>query len=316
MTGQLKSFNLKEYKKINDIEQFLYHSGTSIENPVMLFIHGGPGVVESSHAYTMQKKWEEFFTVVHFDQRGSGKTLTKNPDSTPTMKLILEDVDMIIDYLRDKYNKEKIIIAGYSWGSVVGSIYAMNNEAKVLAYIGIGQVVDMMNNEKLLYKVLKNEFQKLGQKRYLKKLLSIGEYPEKVYSETMKYKYKVVESLQRKSKLAGGKNIFMALSFIKSPLFELRDLKSFLLSRKSNEKLMEFLINFNIYNYGTEFKMPVFLILGEEDWQVPSIIAKEYFKDIVAPSKELFIIEHAKHRPMIENKKGFELAISKIKEKL
>lgn len=83
---------LEEYVSINGIDQFLYHQGTSYDNPVMLFLHGGPGSVLSLFTGAFQEKWEEIYTVVHWDQRGAGKTLTKNPDKLPTIDLMLQDL--------------------------------------------------------------------------------------------------------------------------------------------------------------------------------------------------------------------------------
>ena len=304
---------IEEYIKVNGIEQFLYHSGTSYDNPVMLFLHGGPGVTESHHAYKVQDNWEKLYTIVHYDQRGSGKTLVKNPSDYPTMDILLKDVYEIVIYLKKKYKKEKIIIAGYSFGSIIGSLFTKEYPNDVLCYIGIGQVINMMENERLLYKKLKFDFERHGQRRHLKTLKNIGEYPERMYTKAMKHKYEIVENLQRKSSLAGGKGLFMILSFLKSPLFRIWDLKSFILSRKSNEKLVEFLMSFDIYDYSKDYKVPIFYILGENDWQVPTMLGKKYFKEINTSIKELFIIEKAKHRPMIENKKSFDNALYNIK---
>ena len=306
----------QEFVKINGILQFLYHSGTNNDNPVMLFIHGGPGVSESSYAYLMQEEWEKDYTVVHFDQRGTGKTLVENPNKYPSMDDILDDTKEIVEYIKRKYKKEKVVIVGYSWGSVVGTLFTQKYPDDILAYIGIGQVIDMMENERLLYKKLKYDFEKLGKKRYLRALKKIGEYPEKLYSKTMRSKYDKVERLQRKSAIADGKSLFMIISFFRSPLFRLKDLKSFILSRKSNEKLIEFLMKFNLYDYSFEYKVPIFYILGEKDWQVPSMIAKKYFKEIKAPQKGIYIIENAKHRPMFENKAAFDNALKDISSEI
>src|SRR5690242_9440966 len=96
---------IEEYVSINGINQYLFHSGTKYENPVMLFLHGGPGSAESVLAHAFQEKWEDIFTVVHWDQRGAGKTLTKNPDKYPTIDLMIKDLFEIIQYLKKKYNK-------------------------------------------------------------------------------------------------------------------------------------------------------------------------------------------------------------------
>lgn len=145
---------LEEYVTINGISQFLYHMGTNNENPVMLFLHGGPGSVESLFTKKFQEKWEEIYTVVHWDQRGAGKTLTKNPDKLPTIELLLQDLYEIIQYLKKKYDKQKIVILGHSWGSVLGSIFIRKHPEEAAYFIGVGQVVNMLENEQVGYNKL------------------------------------------------------------------------------------------------------------------------------------------------------------------
>ena len=100
-----KEIDIQEYVPINGIDQFLYHLGTRYENPVLLYLHGGPGSAESLIAYLFQEEWEKSFTVVHWDQRGAGKTLTKNPDRLPTIDLMLQDLYEVI--LEEKISQTK-----------------------------------------------------------------------------------------------------------------------------------------------------------------------------------------------------------------
>ena len=118
-----KLIYFEEYIPINGISQYLFHCGTDYKNPVLLILHGGPGSAESIFSYTFQEKWENIFTVVHWDQRGAGKTLTENPDEDtfPTTEILLNDLKEICDYLKKKYNKKKIIlgiIASYAFCNI------------------------------------------------------------------------------------------------------------------------------------------------------------------------------------------------------
>jgi hypothetical protein len=62
------------FVKIGGIYQWVTIRGQDRENPVMLIMHGGPGVATSPLAlYTLG--WERDFTLVQWDQRGAGKTL-------------------------------------------------------------------------------------------------------------------------------------------------------------------------------------------------------------------------------------------------
>lgn len=86
----------EEYVAINGINQYLFQCGTKYENKVILFLHGGTGSAESLFAHAFQEKWEEIYTVVHWDQRGAGKTHSKNPNKFPTVDLLIEDLFEII----------------------------------------------------------------------------------------------------------------------------------------------------------------------------------------------------------------------------
>ena len=144
-----------EYRKINGIEQYLLHSGTSYDNPVMLFLHCS-GFPESLLAYKFQKKWENIFTIVNLDQRGTGKTFTRNRNEVPTIEILLEDIHETVAYLKEKYKKDKIVICGHSLGTLLGSLYISKYPEDVLYYIGIGQVVDFKYGENKAYEKLKS----------------------------------------------------------------------------------------------------------------------------------------------------------------
>ncbi len=103
----IRPIHITEFVAINGIEQFLYHSGKNAENPVLLYLHGGPGSSEALFAHMFQEKWEELYTVVHWDQRGAGKTLTRNPKAHGETELLLQDLLEIVRYLKRNYGKEK-----------------------------------------------------------------------------------------------------------------------------------------------------------------------------------------------------------------
>lgn len=310
-----ESVYFEEYIEINKIKQYLLHSGKDKNNELMLFLHGGPGSVESIFAYMMQKKWEEFYTVVHWDQRGSGKTLSKNKNKKdyPNMDILMDDLLKIVNYLRKKYNKDKIVILGYSWGSVLGTNFVKKYPNLVSYYIGVGQVVDMYKNEKLAYQKIVKAAKEKNNKRDLKKLLAFGEYPEKTYTKSMKKKFMKLNVMQQKYKIAVVANFSTIKSFLKSPIFKFSDIVSLIKGLYSNQKLMEYLISYNLKNSSLEYKVPIYYILGKNDWQVPSSIGIEYFKSIIAKEKKLYIINNCAHRPMLEQKKKFEDILFEIK---
>lgn len=302
-----------EYIKINGIEQYLLHHTISAKLPVLLFLHGGPGMAESTFAYAFQKELSSFFNIVHWDQRGAGKTLTKAKRNSnyPSCEELIDDLFEIVKYLKKKYNKEKIVILGHSWGSVLGTLFVRRYPQEVLCYIGAGQVIDIVENEKLGYEKLKELIIKAGNKKDLDSLEKIGVYPEKNYEKPMIKKLQRIRILQGKYKV-GMNFIPIIKTLLKSPIFRLSDITSLFKGMNNNKKLWDFLFSHSLYEESRDYEIPVFYILGDRDFQAPHTIASGYFHSINAPKKKLFIIKEAGHFMMLDQPKLFTNALAEI----
>lgn len=309
-----RAIYLDEYVSINGIEQFMFHLGTNNDNPVMLFLHGGPGSAESLFTRAFQEKWEEIYTVVHWDQRGAGKTMTKNPDKLPTIDLMLQDLLEVIHYLKKKYNKQKIVILGHSWGSVLGSIFIRKHPEEVAYYIGVGQVISMLENEQVGYNKVRELIEKADDKKSMKKLDSVGEYPgEKVvFDKAFLKKCNKVRKLQGKYQLGMKIDLAIWLTVFKSPIFRFSDIIAFMKVFKKNRKVHRFLGDFNLRNESLEYKVPIYYILGENDWQTPYTIAQKYFDEVNAPNKKIYILPNSGHMTMLDQPDLFFDALSEI----
>ncbi|MBY6931606.1 alpha/beta fold hydrolase [Clostridium botulinum] len=305
----------EEYVRINGIKQYLFHAGTKYDNPVMLFLHGGPGFAESTLSYVFQEKWEEIFTVVHWDQRGAGKTLTKNPDECTTIDLMIKDLFEIVQYLKGKYNKQKIIIFGHSWGTILGSIFIKKYPEEVAYYIGVGQVISMFENERVGYEKVKELALQANDKKSLKELEALGDYPGDDHGIAFKKKSEKLRAVQGKYNLAANGNLSAIIGLIKSPIFNLSDISALIKMDKPNEEVIEFWSRFDIRSETVEYKVPIYYILGENDWQTPHVIAEEYFKKINAPHKKLYLIARAGHMTMIDQPNLFFDALVDISNK-
>lgn len=303
-----------EYKNINGIEQCLLHAGTSYDNPVMLFLHCS-GFPESMLEYTFQKKWEDIFTIVNLDQRGTGKTFTRNPDEIPTVEILIEDIHKTVSYLKEKYKKNKIIIVGHSLGTMLGSIYISKYPDDVSYYIGTGQVVDFKSGEHRAFEVLKDIVSKNNDQKALNYLEKLGDdFPgdrngleytnEGAKFKKLEQKYKMIENCFTFS---------MLKDFLMSPIFKWSDVSAINNSGKVNETLVDETINFNIRNQSDEYNVPVYFIMGENDWQTPYYLAKEYFDEIKSPDKKFYTIQHSGHLAVMEKQDLFYDMLAEIK---
>lgn len=305
----------EEYVCINGIEQYLFHSGTNYNNPVMLFLHGGPGSSESLFAYMFQEKWEDVFTVVHWDQRGTGKTLTKNKDKYPTIEVMIKDLFEVVQYLKKKYNREKIIILGHSWGSALGSIFIKQYPEEVAYYIGVGQVINMIENERVGYEKAKELIIQCNDKKDLKKLKDLGEYPGDKFDDNFMKKCMKIRKIQGKYNLAVNLSFSMLVAVFKSPILKFSDISAAIKGSKANKNLLAFLFHFDLNSESKEYKVPMYYILGENDWQTPHVIAEKYFEKMNAPYKKLYLIPSAGHMTMIDQPDLFFDALIDISKK-
>ena len=307
----------EEYVRINGIEHYLLHYKARKEAPVLLFIHGGPGQSETMMAYILEEYEGRNYNIVYYDQRGAGKTYLKNRKEKPDTELLKNDLLEIVLYLKKMYQKAKIGIIGHSWGSVLGSIFALEHPEHTLCYVGCGQVVDLIENERTGFEKLKAAIEASGSKSDRRKLMNIGEYPVAGKFD-MKYYRKMgqIRRLQGKYHLAVDMDKNMIKMFIHSPVMGIADILPFLTGVIVNIKVMRELMSFDLCDKGTEYQVPVYYVLGENDQQTPVEIGISYFEEIAAPDKGLYLIKNAGHLTMLDNMDDYRASICEIVSKL
>ena len=145
-----------EAVQIGGIEQWIEVRGQNVNNPILLFIHGGPGIAFIPLSGSFQDPWEKYFTVVQWDQRGAGKTYESNDKElqrkTMNISQMEQDTLDVVNYLRNRFRRQKIFVVGHSWGSVLGLWLAHEYPDAIYAYVGVGQLVDMQQNDEIAYR--------------------------------------------------------------------------------------------------------------------------------------------------------------------
>lgn len=304
----------EEFVKINGIEQYLLHYKKKEGTPVLLYLHGGPGSCEHMMAYALDEAWGDMVTQVHWDQRGAGRTLMKSKAVPENMAQMLLDLDAVVLYLKEQYHTEKIILLGHSWGTILGSIYALQHPENVLAYIGSGQVVHMAENEKRGYERALDAAKKAGDAKQIKQLEALKSYPDLTHENILKELF-VVHRIEMKYTKNNGNAILMKL-MKKSPCFGFRDLLAMQKSNKANTALLREVLGFDLYQYGTNYQVPVFYLLGEEDMTTPVSLTEDYFERIMALKKKIEVIADAGHNVMYEKMQEYGEALKNIMQML
>lgn len=311
---------------IGGIEQSILIQAAHTDKPVLLFLHGGPsmplpGVSCRSRDYVMAtttKELVQHYVVVFWDQRGTGKSYHPGiPRDTIHLSQFISDAEELIDVLRERFNQSKVVIAGHSWGSVIGLSLAAKIPDKLHAYIGISQIIDWPENDRLCREWAINEAKKRGHKRTLKQLTRLGEPP---YTESFKQWGQLRSSLMKyKSMLYKDKDttppsLMDAVKImLHSPDYTLKDIyhsfyKGFLFSY--TQQMIEDFSTVNFMKSLKEINIPICFIHGRQDVHVYGSFVQTYVDQLVAPkSKQLFWVEKSSHLFHIDDAREIERII-------
>ena len=286
---------------VNGDEQFLLIRGTDRNLPVILFLHGGPGKPAMYLAHDFQRELEKDFVVVHWDQRASGKSF--NPDTDPerlSTSSLLGDTDIVVDFLRDRFERERIWLIGHSHGSYLGVLYARRNDEKVCAFVGLGQVTNDTPGGPVA--ALQTGF--LESRRE-----ELGLGPDAVIDDSN------LENLLFKSgsELYGKRSFApLLLSGLLAPEYSLSDILNVAKGSSFSSRYMRYDMPRDLIQHEWEFKIPVALIMGTHDMVTPTELARQYFERIEAPRKTWYQFEEAAHFPHFEQPEKFAVTMSEI----
>lgn len=289
---------------IGGIKQWITIRGRDRNNPILLFLHGGPAAPEMPTSWTFQNPWEDYFTVVQWDQRGSGKTYNaddpKKIAPTLTLDRMEKDTEDLVQYLRTKYHKKKIFVIGHSWGSLLGITLAHNHPEWLYAYVGMGQMIDTLASERDSYEAALAGARAAHDAKAIKALESIAPYPggaislDKINVErTWSVKYGGL-SWNRDSYAYYYRATELSADYTDADLDAID--KGSLLS------LTHLLPAFGAFDYSkvTDFKCPIIIFNGRHDETVSEKVTADWFAHVHAPVKKLVWFENSAHMMQIE----------------
>lgn len=301
-----KGIERLETVELGGVEQWISIRGQDRDNPVLLFLHGGPGFATLPMSWTFQQGWEDYFTVVQWDQRGAGKTHASHDPETiaPTMTKaqIIADTEELIQWLRQEYGKEKIILAGLSWGSVVGIEIAQQHPDWLHAYVGFGQVIDFEESERRGWAYALSRARAENNEEAIRELESIAPYPPEtgpMEVETLYLQRKWIGYYGGAMYNRQGYGSQMGTAAL-SPDYTARDVAAFQDAPGfAFPLLFPEMQTFDV-SAVQAFDCPIILFLGRHDYNVAASVASEWFETLQAPAKELVWFERSGHVVMSE----------------
>jgi pimeloyl-ACP methyl ester carboxylesterase len=286
--------------KIGGVDQWISVRGQDQANAIVLFVHGGPASPIIPRAWQFQHPMEEYFTFVNWDQRGTGKTYREtNPDSiadTIRIPRFVDDAIEVAEYVRKRYEKEKVLLMGHSWGTIVGMQAALKRPDLFYAYVGIGQVINVRENEKLSFEHGLKQAQANGNTEAVRELESIAPYPgsKPITRERINIARKWAQhygglTAYRDSSMYFYRAARLSSEYSAADVCAIDQGSLFTLGRV----LPEFLeVDFTKV---TTFPIPVILFMGRHDFTTPSGPTATWLGNVKAPYKQGIWFENSSH---------------------
>ncbi len=290
------------YVDVRGTRQWLLVRGNHRSSEVVLFLHGGPGVPCTELAGTRyQGALEERFVVVHWEQRGAGKSFRAGLAEPLTLETYVADALAVTDQLRDAFGKEKIFIVGHSHGGLIGAHLAARYPDRYHAFLAVAPVVSTLRQEQLSAAYVRDHYTRAGDVHAVAKLDRSGQppYPDPypaIMAERM--------LLARTPGFTGPRWPLRraAAELLTLPYYGLGDLvnyvRGFGLSLRQHFTADYWSVDLNRTHI--RFEIPVFVLVGDNDRNTLTTLSREYFERIRAPRKELVVVDGAGHQVFFE----------------
>lgn len=302
--------NESMYVEINGTKQWISIYGEDINNPVLLYLHGGPGTSTSSYDYAFTRQWADVYTVVTWDQRNCGKSYSPEQNNTElTYELLMSDGIEMTKYLLQYLEKDKITLLGHSWGTYYGCNLVLEYPEYYEAYIGTGQLVNFYENEAAFKEAAAEWVGNDEEGLTLLSRLNVDNYTGDYYaarnSLMVKYGYDM---------FADGTDYNLSAAQYFNPYYSLSDFLNYINTEYTVYESFISSEEFNKFSLAGryEYQVPYYNINGDKDYQTNYLIAQDYFDKIEAPNKKMYIMENTTHGLLESKSKEFSEILHEI----
>ena len=301
------SISEKIFVEINGVQQGMFIKGKDINNPILLFMHGGPGMPEYWLTQRYPTGLENHFVVVWWEQRGTGLSYSADiPPETMTAEQFVDDTIAVTNYLRERFGQDKIYLMAHSWGSYIGIQAAAHEPDLYYAYIGVGQISHQIQSEQLAYQYALAYYKENGNTSMLQKLeaapptLTVP-LPANYMALRDPYMHGAGIGTTRDMKSVVTGIFLPSWQFKEYTLGEKVNLwKGKFYSRSSSFSLWDKMQITDLGQQVTKLDVPVYFLHGLYDYTCAYPLAKEYFEKLDAPVKGFYTFESSAHSPMFE----------------
>lgn len=285
---------------IGGIKQVVSIRSQDLRNPVIIYFHGGPGFVEMPLDWWLDRGWDEYFTVVQWDQRNAGKTFTASGANDPallTPERYQRDAEELVQWARKRFGKRKVFVLGHSWGSMLGLKLAAAHPEWLHAYIGMGQMTNGRESERRGWAWTMAQAKADKNAEAIRELESIAPYavgdaPLPVNSVLTQRKWLGHYGGAAWRRTGGD---FEMAAFKLAPEYSDEDVRNAFKGQPPvTQALLPKILTTDLSTIRA-LKVPLILLLGRHDINVSSEVAAEWYARVKAPSKRLVWFERSGH---------------------
>lgn len=287
--------------------------GASSDAPVLLFLEGGPGGTGIGRIRNSGQDLEKDFVVAVWDQRGTGKSYDElEPTSTLTVEQMVNDTLEVTEYLRDRFDEQKIYLVGSSWGTILGTLAVQRSPELFHAYIGTGQMVDPFETDRLMYAESLRDASARGDYDTVTTLQNLGEPP---YENTLDYPVAIASNPKLMNFQHGSD--YSASSEYPASLFVgeytlLEQLRGMAAIAETFNVLYPQLDGTDFRTDVPALQVPVYIVEGQHEAAGRETLAQQWYDLLAAPSKTHIRFENSGHTPPYDEPGHFASLMSDV----
>lgn len=300
---QAAGIDEERFVRLGGIDQWVQIRGENRNNPVLLWLSGGPGFSTIPNTLLF-RNWEHQFTVVMWDQRGEGKTFDRygaSGASTMTIAQMTKDGIAVAEYVRARLHKKKIILLGHSWGSLLGVHIVQARPDLFSVYVGTGQIVNLEKNSEAAYPLVLAHARAIGNSEAIEELRAAGPppYPAQGLKKWAWVKWaNAFDPEPKVTRLTPALGWLLVRQFLSRPGLP----PGAIFSQKA---MWEEILRDDLGKNALDFAIPVVMIQGTEDRVALPVFARHYFERIRAPLKQFVSIEGGGHSAIFSSRRTF-----------
>jgi pimeloyl-ACP methyl ester carboxylesterase len=298
--------------QLGGVKQWIRTRGTSAANPVLLLMQQGPGlpIINEARAWEQRLGLEKDFTVVYWDQRGTGLSALPlgrgQGQFEITPDLMVSDTVTLLELLRDRYRR-KTFIAGFSFGATYAARAAVLRPDLIAGIVATGMDIDVPLAEQHMYEWALAEARKRGNQRAVRQLEKIGPPPHLTTKQfTTRARWITNFGGVTAGATWNSQARTLAASLLRSPDYSpaaaLRTIRGF---TSSQAALLPLLAGTDLVATLPTLEVPIILAQGRLDQVVPGVAAQKFHDTLTAPSKQLIWFEHSAHTPQYDEPAKF-----------